>query len=420
MIDICAQEKKQLSSITAALARIASAIEPVTETERVTLKNALGRVLAEPIYSAINSPFDRNSAMDGYAFSSHNLIPEQSISLTQVGISWAGQPYQGTLQSGQCVRIFTGAVLPAETDSVIMQEQVQVDASSINFTAQTQGKQHVRAIGEDIKQGDLVCAPFKKITATDLGLLASVGTESLVVIRKVNIAYFSTGNELTALGQALESGKIYDSNRYLLSGLLTDACYQVTDLGVIADDPQQLEDCILAAAKNHDLIMSTGGASVGDADYIKEVLARCGKVDFWKIAIKPGKPLAFGKIHDCHFFGLPGNPVAVVVTFQHIVAPALEQLSGISMSQPLQLLAKCTTALKKSPGRQEYQRGIVSQDNNGELLVASSGQQGSNILSATSAANCYIVLPVECRGIQPGEQVRIELIRSVISSVISH
>ncbi len=420
MIDACAQEKKPLSTIATALARIASAIESVTETESITLKNALGRVLAEPIYSTINSPFDRNSAMDGYAFSSTDLIPELAISLTQVGISWAGQPYQGTLKAGQCIRIFTGAVLPSETDSVIMQEQVQVKDSSVILPAQTKGQQHVRAVGEDIKQGDLVCAAFKKITAIDLGLLASVGINNLVVKRKVNIAFFSTGNELTALGQTLESGKIYDSNRYLLSGLLTDACYQVTDLGVIADDPQQLEDCILAAAKNHDLIISTGGASVGDADYIKEVLARCGKVDFWKLAIKPGKPLAFGKINDCHFFGLPGNPVAVVVTFQHIVAPALEQLSGISMSQPLQLLAKCTNALKKSPGRQEYQRGLVSQDNNGELLVASSGQQGSNILSATSAANCYIVLPVECSGIQPGEQVRIELIKGVDSSVINH
>ena len=247
-----------------------------------------------------------------------------------------------------------------------------------------------------------------------------MGIDRLIVTRKVKIAYFSTGNELSALGQPLVSGKIYDSNRYLLSGLLSDVCYQVTDLGVLADDPLQLEDCLLAAAKNHDLIISTGGASVGDADYIKDVLARCGKVDFWKIAIKPGKPLAFGNINGCHFFGLPGNPVAVAVTFQHIVAPALEQLCGTAMSQPLQLLARCTSVLKKSPGRQEYQRGIVSQANNGDLVVVSSGQQGSNILSATSLANCYIVLPIECSGIQVGEQVRIELIKNVASSVISY
>lgn len=420
MMDVCAQEKNQLSSITDAIARIASAIDAVTETERVTLKNALGRVLAEPVYSAINSPFDKNSAMDGYAFASTDLMPGLAISLTQVGTSWAGQPFQGTLQAGQCIRIFTGAVIPAEADSVVMQEQVQVKASSIVLPAQTQGQEHVRAVGEDITQGDLVCAAFKKITAIDLGLLASVGIDHLVVNRKVKIAFFSTGNELTALGLALESGKIYDSNRYLLTGLLTDACYQVTDLGVIADDPKQLEACVLAAAKNHDLIISTGGASVGDADYIKEVLACCGKVDFWKIAIKPGKPLAFGKINDCHFFGLPGNPVAVIVTFQHIVAPALEQLSGLPISQPLQLLAKCTTTLKKSPGRQEYQRGILSQDDNGELLVASLPLQGSNILKATSLANCYIVLPIDCSGVQVGELVRIELIRTVFSSVISH
>jgi molybdopterin molybdotransferase len=420
MIDECAQEKKQLSTITESLVRIASAIESVTETESVTLNNALGRVLAEPIYSTINSPFDRNSAMDGYAFSSTDLIPDLATTLKQVGISWAGQPYQGTLLAGQCVRIFTGAALPAETDSVVMQEQVQVEALSIIIPAQTKSQEHVRAVGEDIKQGDLVYAALKKISAIDLGLLASVGTDTVVVKRKVKIAFFSTGNELTALGQPLMSGKIYDSNRYLLSGLLTDACYQATDLGVIADNPQQIEACLLAAATNHDLIISTGGASVGDADYIKEVLARCGKVDFWKIAIKPGKPLAFGKIDDCHFFGLPGNPVAVIVTFQHIVAPALEKLSGLPMSVPLQLLARCTVALNKSPGRQEYQRGIFCQDNNGELLVSALGQQGSNILSATSLANCYIVLPVECSGIQPGELVHIELIKNVVSSVITH
>jgi molybdopterin molybdotransferase len=340
--------------------------------------------------------------------------------LTQVGTSWAGQPYQGTLKAGQCIRIFTGAVLPVEADSVVMQEQVQVNASSIVFPTETKGQEHIRTVGEDIKQGDLICAAFKTITAIDLGLLASAGIDALVVKRKVKIAFFSTGNELAALGQPLMTGKIYDSNRYLLSGLLTNASYQLTDLGVIADNPQQIEDCVLAAAKNHDLIISTGGASVGDADYIKDVLTRCGKVDFWKIAIKPGKPLAFGKIDQCHFFGLPGNPVAVIVTFQHIVAPALEQLSGVPMSQPLQLLAKCTTALKKSPGRQEYQRGLFSQDENGELLVASLGLQGSNILSATSLANCYIVLPIECSGIQAGEKVRIELITNVVSSVISH
>ncbi|MFI3222620.1 MAG: molybdopterin molybdotransferase MoeA, partial [Methylococcaceae bacterium] len=245
MIDECAQEKKQLSTITEALARIASVIESVTETESVTLNNALGRVLAEPIYSTINSPFDRNSAMDGYAFSSTDLIPDLATTLKQVGISWAGQPFQGTLQAGQCVRIFTGAALPAETDSVVMQEQAQVEASSIIIPAQTKSQEHVRAVGEDIKQGDLVCAALKKITAIDLGLLASVGTDTVFVKRKVKIAFFSTGNELTAIGQPLVSGKIYDSNRYLLSGLLTDACYQVTDLGVIADNPQQIEACLL-------------------------------------------------------------------------------------------------------------------------------------------------------------------------------
>ena len=250
------------------------------------------------------------------------------------------------------------------------------------------------------------------MNAVDLGLLASAGIAELSVKRPVKIAFFSTGDELTALGQPLASGKIYDSNSYLLSGLLTDVGYSVTDLGVIADNKQRLEDCVVAAAKDHDVIISTGGASVGDADYVKEILERCGEVDFWKIAIKPGKPLAFGKIDGCYFFGLPGNPVAVVVTFQHIVAPALKQLSGASASKPLQLIATCTAALKKSPGRQDYQRGILTQDADGEFFVATSGKQGSNILGSMSRANCYIVLAAECNGVAAGDKVRVQLIQN--------
>ena len=412
MIDLCSQEAQPLLSITAALARIKAAIHPVTGTETIALQNALGRVLAESIYSPINMPHDRNAAMDGYAFSSADIIPGQPFTLDLIGASWAGRPFQGSLQAGQCLRIFTGAVVPLGADSVIMQEQVQADGHRIHFPAQTGARQHIREIGEDIKQDSLLLTHPKKLTAIDLGLLASAGIAELSVTRPVKIAFFSTGDELTALGQPLASGKIYDSNRYLLSGLLTDIGYSVTDLGVIADNKQLLEACVLAAAKNHDVIISTGGASVGEADYIKEILERCGDVDFWKIAIKPGKPLAFGKIGGCYFFGLPGNPVAVVVTFQHIVAPALKQLSGAPASTPLQLTATCTTALKKSPGRQDYQRGLLSQDDNGEFFVASSGRQGSNILSSMSRANCYIILPIDCTGVAAGDKVRVQLIQN--------
>jgi molybdopterin molybdotransferase len=409
MIDLCSRESSPLLSIDAALKKIKAAIHPVAGSEKVVLKSALGRVLSESVYSPINIPHDRNAAMDGYAFSSRDINYEQPFKLGLAGTSWAGRPFKGLLQPGQCIRIFTGAVLPPQADSVIMQEQVQSNGHTVIFPANTQSQQHIREVGEDIKQGSLLCAHPKKLNAIDLGLLASAGIYELTVKRTVKIAFFSTGDELTALGQPLESGGIYDSNRYILSGLLNDACYRITDMGVIADNKQLLEDSFIKAAKNHDVIISTGGASVGEADYVKDILDRCGKVNFWKIAIKPGKPLAFGKIDSCHFFGLPGNPVAVIVTFQYIVAPALKQLSGAPASKALQLTATCRTALKKAPGRQEYQRGILTQDPNGEFFVESSGKQGSNILSSMSRANCYIVLATECKGVQAGDKVKVEL-----------
>jgi len=411
MMDPCSREPNSMLSIDAALEKIKAALQPVAESEQVALNNALGRVLSEPVYSPINSPYDRNAAMDGYAFSSKEIPPEQPFTLTLAGTSWAGRPFQGHLQPGQCVRIFTGAVVPMQADSVIMQEQVHANGQTILFPAETIPRQHIREIGEDIKQGSLLCAHSKKLTAIDLGLLASAGIFELAVNRRVKIAIISTGDELTALGQPLASGKIYDSNRYALNGLLNDANYEVTDMGVITDNKQHLEDRFISAAKTHDVMITTGGVSVGEADYVKEILDRCGQVNFWKIAIKPGKPLAFGKIGPCCFFGLPGNPVAVLVTFQYLVAPALKQLAGAQASKPLQLTATCTTDLKKAPGRQDYQRGILSQDHNGEFFVTSSGKQGSNMLSSVSRANCYIILPPECTGVQAGDKVRVDLIQ---------
>lgn len=408
MIDACSQESKPLLSIDAALDSIKAAVYPVSGTEKLVLKDALGRVLAEPVYSPINIPHDRNSAMDGYAFASQDRVDGQAFTLSLAGISWAGRPFTGALQSGQCVRIFTGAVVPEYADSVIMQEQVQVQQQTIHFPADMRVLQNIREIGEDVKQGACLIAQPKKLTAVDLGLLASAGVGEVTVKRRLKIAYFSTGDELTALGSPLEPGKIYDSNRAMLGGLLADPCYSVVDLGVIPDNKQLLEQSFIEAAKSHDVIITTGGASVGEADYVKEILQNCGEVNFWKIAIKPGKPLAFGKIGACHFFGLPGNPVAVVVTFQQIVAPALRQLVGAPPAKPLRFTATCTTSIKKSPGRQEYQRGILSQDEHGEFFVASAGRQGSNILSSMSQSGCYIVLPEECKGVQTGDKVTVE------------
>lgn len=408
MIDPCSLESKPLLSIDDALEKIKSAIQPIMASERVVLKSALGRVLSEDVVSPINIPYDRNSSMDGYALSSKDIVANNPFTLTLVGTSWAGKPYLGSLQAGQCVRIFTGAVLPDGADSVVIQELVSADGVNITFPANIAAYENIREAGEDIAQGCLLCPGQKKLSSADIGLLAAAGIYDVPVRRKLNIAFFSTGDELIGIGQPPETGKIYDSNRYALTALLAGSCYSATDMGAIPDDRQLLEGTLKQTAECNDVIITTGGASVGDADYVKDILASCGEVKFWKIAIKPGKPLAFGKIGSCYFFGLPGNPVSVMVTYQQIVAPALKQLSGALANMPLRLLATCTTTLKKAPGRQEFQRGILSQDVNGNFFVSSSGQQGSHILSSMSQSNCYIILSAESKGVFSGEQVLVE------------
>lgn len=408
MIDPCSLEPKPLLSVDEASSQIKAAIKPVSDSEKLDLKSALGRVLAEDVCSPNNIPYDRNSAMDGYALSSKDIEINQAFTLALIGTSWAGRAYPEAIQAGQCVRIFTGAVVPDGADSVVIQEQVKANGINISFPANCVAHQNIRNAGEDIVQGGLLCPRHKKMTPADIGLLAAAGMVTVPVKRKLNIAYFSTGDELISIDQPPGRGKIYDSNRYALAGLLADNCFNVVDLGVIPDNKQVLETCLKQAAATNDVIITTGGASVGDADYIQGILAVCGEVKFWKIAIKPGKPLAFGKIEGCYFFGLPGNPVAVMVTFRQIVAPALNLLSGAIASNPLRLLATCTTDLKKAPGRQEFQRGILSQDKDGNYFVASAGHQGSHILSSMGRANCYILLPPECKGVSNGEKVWVE------------
>lgn len=412
MIDACSLDSKRLLTVQEALDNIKANTVPVTDTDTLALKNALGRVLAEAVYSPINLPYDRNAAMDGYAYASTDIDPEYPFTLNMVGTSWAGNPFNGQLLPGQCIRIFTGAVVPVHADSVIMQENVTAESQIIHFPAHAKPMQNVREAGEDIKQGELLCQRGKKLSVYDISLLAAAGVANVPVWRPINIGFFSTGDELTVLdqtpSQSLTSGKIYDSNRYTLNGLLIDPAYHATDLGIIADNPLQLEQQVIQAAQDFDVIISTGGASVGDADYVKDILARCGTVNFWKLAIKPGKPLAFGKIGACHFFGLPGNPIAVVTTFQQLVTPALRQISGANECKRLRLKATATCLLKKAPGRQEFLRGIFSQDDDGNLSVTSAGKQGSHILSSMSRSNCFIVLPAESSGVQIGDKVMIE------------
>lgn len=405
MTDSCSSNT--LISIHQALANIALELSPLKGEETVNLHNALGRILTQDCIAPFNLPAFPNSAMDGYAFNSAE-IRQTPFDLVQIGTSWAGHPFEGRLLAGQCVRIFTGAFIPDGADSVIMQEHITHHDEIIHFPANTQAKQNIRYSGEDVKQHNRLLASPKQLTAIDLGLLASAGLYEVTVQRKIRIAFFSTGDELCAIGSPLAAGQIYDSNRYALNALLTHPCHTITDLGVITDNKTRIRECLLNAAQSHDVIISTGGASVGDADYIQEILAEIGQVNFWKIAMKPGKPLAFGRIQQCAFFGLPGNPMSVIATYEQIVAPALHQLTGLAHQTHLRFKALCKSPLFKHAGRQEFQRGILSQTATGEFEVISSGKQGSNLLSANSRANCYIVLAQEQENVAIGEQVLVE------------
>lgn len=408
MKDCCIAHSDELLSIGQALQRIRQTVVAVTDHERVPLPKALGRILAEAVKSPINIPPQRVSAMDGYAFASNDITPNRPFKLQNIGASLAGKPFMGDLLPGQCIRIFTGAVVPNNADSVIMQESVSIEDNGIIFPSQTQGLLNIRQTGSDIGKNSLLLPEGKLMTACDCALLASAGLHSVRVKRKINIAFLATGNELTPIGTPLRNGRIYDSNRYALAGLLDNKCFNVSDLGVLGDNRHQLQELLMESASHHDAIITTGGASVGDADYIQEILQQYGQVDFWKIAIKPGKPLIFGRMGKCLFFGLPGNPVSAVVTFQKIVSPALWQLSGADSRKPLRIKAKCMANLRKAPGRQEYQRGILSQTADDQFLVDIAGPQDSHQLSALSKANCYIVLPAECDGVEAGESVTVE------------
>ncbi|MCQ8127130.1 molybdopterin molybdotransferase MoeA [Methylomonas rivi] len=408
MTDICYPHTAELLSVEQARQNIRLAVRPVDGQERVPLLGALGRVLADTVCSPIDIPPQRNAAMDGYAFASADIAKNQEFTLHVAGTSWAGKPYSGPIEKNQCVRIFTGAVVPDFADSVIAQEQVTGTGAGVRLPNDTKPYKNIRAAGSDARRGETLIASTQKLTARDLGLLAAAGIAAVKVKNRVKIGFFSTGDELTGLGQPLESGQIYDSNRYMLAGLLDDPNHSITDLGVIKDDPDLLEQTLVSAAETFDVLISSGGASVGDADFVNRTLQKCGQVNFWKLAIKPGKPLAFGRVKNCWFFGLPGNPIAVLVTYRQFVEPALRQLAGAPCATPLQLKACCETALRKSPGRQEYQRGVFRQTAPGEFTVKPAEQQDSHQLKAASLANCFIVLDSDSSGVSAGDMVTVE------------
>ncbi|MDO7596434.1 MAG: molybdopterin-binding protein [Pseudomonadota bacterium] len=400
-------EDQNRLSIDDARQRIASLITPLTAWQRCPIRDALGRILLDDIISPLNVPAHNNSAMDGYAIRSID-ITNDSFSLKKVGIAFAGQPFQGTVNAGECIRIMTGAVVPSECDTIVMQEQVAVTDNIITIHGKQPKGNHVRYIGEDLKTGDVVLSAGRRIIPADLGLIASLGIAEVNVSRRLRVAFFSTGDELKSIGETLATGQIYDSNRYTLYGMLKRLDVEVLDMGVVPDQKEPLRQTLLQAAEQADVIISSGGVSVGDADYVKEMLAELGQVDFWKIAMRPGRPLAFGQINDSLFFGLPGNPVSVMVTFYQFVAPALRKLMGETEPDVTTFQVNCTDAIRKRPGRFEYQRAILFRDNDGSTKVKITGSQGSGILRSMSTANCFILLDEKCDGIAANSLVTVQ------------
>ncbi|KIQ79716.1 molybdopterin molybdotransferase MoeA [Aeromonas sp. L_1B5_3] len=375
------------------------------DSEQPPLPQALGRILASDIASPLAVlPFD-NSAMDGYAVRLADLAA--GIPLIMAGKAFAGQPYQGEWPAGHCVRIMTGAPVPEGTDAVVMQEETQADGDRITFLAQPESGQNIRRAGSDIGKGACVLQAGTRLTPREMPLLASLGIATVPVRRPLKVAIFSTGDELKPVGTPLAHGDIYDSNRYGVRAMLARLGCDCLDLGIIPDDPAQLRAAFIRADEEADVLITTGGVSVGEADFTKQLLDELGEIGFWKLAIKPGKPFAFGRLPRAWFFGLPGNPVSAMVTFDQLVQPALAKLAGQRFERPLQLQAVTTEQLKKSPGRLDFQRGILSQGPNG-LEVRSTGSQDSAVFSSLSRANCYIILERERGRVAMGETVTVE------------
>ncbi|MDR2711238.1 MAG: molybdopterin molybdotransferase MoeA [Burkholderiales bacterium] len=383
-------------------------LEPICSVERIRLREALGRVLAENIVSTIAVPGFDNAAMDGYALRFTDVTPHQETRLQRIGASFAGHPFDGEVSAGQCLRIFTGAMMPRGADTVVMQEHTREENGTVILApnAVTANEQNHRRAGDDIAPGATVFTHGQRLHAQELGMLASLGIAEVVVYRKLRVAFFSTGDELVSSGDhaALAAGQIYDSNRYALYGMLQQLGVEPIDSGIVADQPEALEAALTSAAANADVVITTGGVSVGEADFIKAMLARLGKVLFWKIAMKPGRPLAYGMLGNAHFFGLPGNPVSAMAVFYQIVREALLILQGQAPVTPPPIFhATLTAPIKKAPGRTEFQRGVCEMKE-GQNVVTPVTAQGSNILSSMSRANCFIVLPMDS-GSQPADAI---------------
>lgn len=420
-MDYCAHPT--LLPVADAIALMRAAIAPIAAIEHINLAASLDRVLAEPIYSRINVPGHDNSAMDGYAFCHADAAHHNALRL--VGQSLAGHPFKGDINAGECVRIMTGAVIPLGADTVVMQENVRATGNSVAINSLPRCGDNIRRAGEDITINSLVFEQGKRISPVDIGLLASLGIAELKVFKRIKVAVFSTGDELKPLthrlqtGDHLQAGELYDSNRPTLIALLTRLAIDVIDLGCIADNAEKITATFAAAIAQADAVIASGGVSVGDADFTKPALEKLGQIHFWKIAMKPGKPFAFGRLektpsssepkesaqeHKVWFFGLPGNPVSAVVTYHQLVVPTLRHLAGEVFEDAPVLSIASQSPLNKKPGRADYQRGTLTHQN-GANTVASTGNQSSGVLSSIAQANCYLVLEQERGAVAAGEKV---------------
>lgn len=392
-------------SLSAAVRDLVTTIEPISGYRRVALRAALGEILAEPLRTAVSVPAHDNSAVDGYAL---RHADDDFAQLRIVGTAAAGHPYSGTLGAGECVRIMTGAVVPAGADAVVMQERVRRDGDHITTTQWPVAGNNIRRAGEDLQAGDCILDAGRRLTAADLGVIASTGQAELYVKRPLRVAFFSTGDELRGVGEPLGPGEIHDSNRYSLYGMLTQLGVEVMDLGTIKDDPETLASALRQGARDADAIVTSGGVSVGDTDHLPALLDQHGELLFRSIAMKPGRPVTVGRFSGAWYFGLPGNPVSVMTTFTQLVTPALRRLAGEAQRPARRMRVTTQSPLGKTPGRQDFQRGRLIEGGDGQLEVVSVGHQGSGVLRSMSEADCFIVLPAERGSVEQGEIVEVE------------
>lgn len=404
-------DAKGLMPLEQALTTMQSSVSNVCEKISLALPQALGFILADDIKSPLNVPGFNNSAMDGYALNQADLIDcsaDNPITLKLVGRSFAGSPYTGSLEKSCCIRIMTGAMMPDCADTVVMQERSQANGEQITFQQIPKLADNVRSAGEDLTQGEVVLQSGHQLTPRDIPLIASLGMAEIKVFRKLKVAVISSGDELKNLGEKLAEGDIYDSNRYSIMALLSRLNVEVIDFGIIKDDFKLIRAAVKSADLQADVVITSGGVSVGEADFIKDVLTELGSIGFWKLAIKPGKPFAFGKLANSVFFGLPGNPVSAMVTLYQLAVPAMRKMSGLTVKPIIRFNATAVDSLKKKSGRTDFQRANYCVDENGQFVVSITGSQGSGIFSSMSQSNCFIVLEEDRGNVEAGETVLIE------------